>query len=1090
MITVKRSNAPAFTRRVLPGEPQSRSAVHHSDSRTVLAKNQSGKSKGLVGADGFSSLSTGIPTGAPNTTVSYNQITIDLDPMLQGITPQMERLLHPVYRDMYYMDAVAGSAVDLISNLPFSDFTLGGTQDQKVLKVYEEALERLNIRTLLPEINVDYLVHGAHISSLCYNAEKKVFTDIMPHASANCDIVPLPFYSQDPMITVRFPDEIKKALATDSKRVKRLRSMIGEKIIKQIEEGQIELDPLTSLYIPRRTFSDQAIGTSYFKRLLPIYLIEKNLQRGTLVESARRQRGIMHITAGDGETWDPTPQDLDAITEIFMNADSDPLGAIVTTKLGIAIEEIRQGGDFWKITDFADQALSLKLRALGISEAFLSGDANYNCVVGDTLITTNLGIYRIADMADRANGKVQNLNLKSASRFGKEDAAKWLYQGKAPTLAVGLDKAVGVSGTPKHRVLVLDGQKTDWKKLSDLRLGDQAAISLHKVVRKSRLKLNLKTVPKLAKNQHQTVLDKELSKPKYMTPDLAFVLGCITAEGCIQGTNIKMGNTNRALLDKYCQSFADVFNFDPTVKLAYAKGSEMSISGKTHTRNKDFHLTFTSRPGIVGWMKELGLSCKEGRKYGKTASYYKEVPWSVLQADVQSQLAFLAAYLECDGTVSVERNTVSFCSYSKTLLDQLYVMLTSMGLLARLGKHRVSLYGKDASRLIEALRPYLLGKGLDIVASESPRSAYGVPAPAFTEVLASAIIKSNNHETLIRTASGKELRVPKNALLLKAKVLSYDAYEGGQYDTFLKLLYLVDRSAYDNLLELFRLRYNFAEVVSVRSTGMKDVYDLSMRKGVEPSYNVNCIVGHNTADTSLTVFIDMIRAHREMMTRKLFYNKLFPLIAIVHGYTVNSKNKIVNKDLIGTLNGGELMDVLNDGSRLLIPSVHWSKQLKPEGDSAYMDMLQGMSEKGIPVPLRLMAAAAGLNLEEMLRQQDDDLETRKKIADYMKKIAELAPKDAEGGDDTSESNVLSTLASLDPSGNVRSAVHAIKGQKPSLFNRDFSSVSEAVGRTKTGKAKYIGRQKQHNEQINRQIVRAMKEAHRRGAYASQEVTLK
>jgi hypothetical protein len=39
---------------------------------------------------------------APNTTVSGNAITIDMEPMLTGLVPSVEKVLHKVYRDMYY----------------------------------------------------------------------------------------------------------------------------------------------------------------------------------------------------------------------------------------------------------------------------------------------------------------------------------------------------------------------------------------------------------------------------------------------------------------------------------------------------------------------------------------------------------------------------------------------------------------------------------------------------------------------------------------------------------------------------------------------------------------------------------------------------------------------------------------------------------------------------------------------------------------------------------------------------------------------------------------------------------------------------
>lgn len=615
MITVKKSANRAFGLK-----PDTRGTAEEKVRQTSLGTTSKSVNQATKDRNSWTSESAGAPVqGMSNTSMSNNPITIDLDPMMTGVTPQIEQAyFHRLYRDMYYHDPVAGSAVDLISSLPFSEFTLGGISDNKIANVFAETLERLSLRTLLPEISVDYLVLGAHTSSLLYNKEKKLFTDIMPHAIENLTFENLPFYSQDPIITVKFNEQVQELLKKDTPRMRRIREQIGKTIVDKITSGTLELDPLSTLYIPRKTFSTTDSGTSYFRRILPIYLIEKNLFRGTLVESARRQRGIMHITLGDGDEWQPTVQDLEFITDLFMNADSDPLGAIIATRLGVSTEELRQGGDFWKHGDFADSVLSHKLRALGISEGFLSGDANYN-----------------------------------------------------------------------------------------------------------------------------------------------------------------------------------------------------------------------------------------------------------------------------------------------------------------------------------------------------------------------------------------------------------------------------------------------------------------------------------TADTSLTVFIEQMRAYREMLTRKLFYDKLFPLISMLNGYTLNAKGKVsIRENLLNEMNPEDAIFKLNDGSKLLIPTIHWAKQLKPEGDQAYLEMLNTMAEKGIPVPLRVMAAAGGLNIDDLLRQQDDDIETRKKMQEYQKKLEQFQPKDDSGGEDGDEeatASALIALASDAPSGKTRSSVLA-RGGRVGLLNRDFGELGEVTAASKSGKKKYVHNQRAANEKINLNIVRAMRNAHTRGDF--------
>lgn len=562
------------------------------------------------------SLSMSFPvTNAPNTTIAGNAVTIDLEPLLTGISPSNDKVLYSLYSDIYYNDSVAGSAVDLITMLAFGNFNLGGLHQKmsdSVREVFSETLDRLNVRTLLPEVGVDYLVQGCHLSSLIYNKERRIFTDVMPHKPENATFELLPLYSQDPIITVNFPEEITKVLSkTTSPRIQKVREALGANVVDKILGGSLELEPLSTMFMPRRSFSRTDKGTSYYRRILPIYLIEKALFRGTLVESARRQRGIMHLSCGDGDRWDPTPADLEFITEIFQNADQDPLGAIIATKLGISIEEIRQGGDFWKVGDYQDSVQAHKMRALGISEGLLSGDANYN-----------------------------------------------------------------------------------------------------------------------------------------------------------------------------------------------------------------------------------------------------------------------------------------------------------------------------------------------------------------------------------------------------------------------------------------------------------------------------------TADQSLTVFIEMMRSFREMVTQKFFYNKLFPLISLINGFAVNKKGDVVRQDgLMNKVDVNEALFMLNDGTKLFRPTVEWTKHLKPEGDTAYMDMLASLSEKGVPVPLRVMAAAGGLNIEDLLKQEQEDLILRKQIAEYSKKIADLAPKEAAGEAEASalsksilESPLLSTSASSVQSG---------RGKVP-LLSRNFGEAGEPYELTRTGKKKSVPFPHKHNRKIDAKIVSSIRRLNAKG----------
>lgn len=320
-----------------------------------------------------------------NTSVSQMPIEVDVDPLLKDIVfsedLEQKKLVMRLYTDIYHNDSIAGSIVDIKSTLMFSEFTLGGILDRKVADDFQENIERLDLRTLMPDMQVDYDVKGAFVGSLLYNGTSQVFSRVMPHAYENVKVDQLPFHGTDPLITVAFPEHIRSTMASDSPRVKALREFLGADVMKQLSNEALELDPKSTVYVPRRGGSTST-AISYYRRVLPWYLMEKNLFRGTLVRSAMRQKGILHITLDGAGEWEPTVADMQMATDLFMNADADPIGAVVATRGGISTEEIRDPQGGWTVFDNKDSIDAIKMKALGIGEAFLSGDATYTN--GDT----------------------------------------------------------------------------------------------------------------------------------------------------------------------------------------------------------------------------------------------------------------------------------------------------------------------------------------------------------------------------------------------------------------------------------------------------------------------------------------------------------------------------------------------------------------------------------------------------------------------------------------------------------------------------------------------------------------------------------
>lgn len=311
-----------------------------------------------------------------NQPIQYNVGNNGFESAFDRILPKNEVGKNSLYRRIYQYDSVSGAAIDLMALLPFSDLSLTGVEDKAVLRVFQDTMEHLNVRSLIPQIATEYLIIGKVIGTLVFNDGLGIFTDLIAQNPDFCTMEPIPLQGYDPKIDLKVPPEFRKFLTSKDPRDIAAREELPEGLKRKLLSGKVALDPMTTLYLSRKAYPND-MGTSYLSRVVPFYILEQLLLEGTISGAQRRQRAITHIVAGSDD-WEPTPQQLEELIEMFVAADLDPVGAIVATKRDVEVNEVKQGGDFWKVTDEWDGLTQAKMRSLGINESFLSGDATYN----------------------------------------------------------------------------------------------------------------------------------------------------------------------------------------------------------------------------------------------------------------------------------------------------------------------------------------------------------------------------------------------------------------------------------------------------------------------------------------------------------------------------------------------------------------------------------------------------------------------------------------------------------------------------------------------------------------------------------------
>jgi hypothetical protein len=311
----------------------------------------------------------------------YNPVHdhLEIGSVIEDWMPRDQTGLNQMWRLIYLRDAIVGPAVDLYSNLPYSECRLTGIDDPAIMQVYKDTMERLDIVTMMPELVREFLMIGRFCSSLIFDRRQGVFTDWTTHDPDFLRIEPIPVRGFDPKIDLVASPALKNFLHSMDPRDVTVRDSLPPEFFDEFEKtGTYKLNPLNTLFVPRRANPYDYVGTSFLTRIVSFWALEKSLIESTVTNARRRTRSILHVTAGLDNLWEPTEEELEAISGLFIQADEDPVGAVVTTRTGVETNEVKAGADFWKLSDEWAFLTEGKMRALGISDAFLSGDATYN----------------------------------------------------------------------------------------------------------------------------------------------------------------------------------------------------------------------------------------------------------------------------------------------------------------------------------------------------------------------------------------------------------------------------------------------------------------------------------------------------------------------------------------------------------------------------------------------------------------------------------------------------------------------------------------------------------------------------------------
>lgn len=1051
---------------------------------------------------GMGGFNSPMASGAPISTMGFGGPAFNTTFM--GILPEYnENLLLQYYRDCYYYDSVGGATVDIISSFPFSEWTLAGVENDKIVK-YNESLARLNMRSLLQEVSNSYLVDSAFIGSLVYDPVGKIFQDILVHDFANASITPQPFYSIDPVISVNTTNQLNQFLNAGSPFVGEVMKNYPKDLIRTFMGGSTILDPLTTVYLPRKGMQDRT-SASYLKRLLPVYMLEKILYRGTLTEATKRLRSTSHIKLGD-DNWEPNNAEMASILADFQRSELDPLGAWLVTRQGVDVQEIR-------------------------------------CLSGSSLINTDKGLIPIQDIVKHnpdtmIPGSRVRVNISAINHLGKFAPVKyWWYQGFKPTVDVKLNDGTVLNCTENHKFLTVGDHllpvlvKTS--KMEENFTWVLRPSSVEKIVEDEDLDLDWPDIESRPSNSG-------IKLPKRMTPKLAYCLALLISEGTISERGLGIVNTDVRILKRFQRFMTDLFGLQFKLKFSGKPIDEwvfnMRGSGKHAHFTKPIGTSGIGSKHIVDILRQLGVKPSAELRTHRSPSYSKSVPDCILRASERCQLAFLSGYIDGDGTP--HHYHLRWRSTSDQICTSIHSLIVGMGYEAQLGVPEgeeedkylscgcVQVVGTSAVTLRDHMNSIRLDDCEDSVYRTG--NSEGVPGCLVTKALLDRQISYRNFKldgvrgSLFRGDDGEEVFVPggwkyvfrhywnsrpsKGQKFNAGTFFSYDSYQQGKYNKHLSIIKKVSPLIYNNLIKLLRARHVFLQVKSITESKPQHVYDLTMDESVPPLFCVNGVISKNsagemwkwtdnidtltpfklralgiseaflsgdasyaTAETAVSVFMENMDAYRKFITYKMFTNKIFPLVAVLNGFYKDPKKAKEVKT------SGDLMFNLNNQNNLEIPEVHWHKSLEAKSAESDFDMLEKLSEKGFSVPLKMWAAAAGVDMNMMMR----DLEEDKKIKEAISRVTGVHPDDqgrngggeeAVGGEE--DGNDM-RFSAMNPSnmGTRPSSAPGISRRRP-LLAREFDTTTAKL--SKSGKVVHAVNEHRSNKHMNDLIMKASK----------------
>ena len=457
-----------------------------------------------------------------------------------------------------------------------------------------------------------------------------------------------------------------------------------------------------------------------------------------------------------------------------------------------------------------DNALAIG-EVAGYRNAQVTCIAPTGCLVGDSLVATDRGFARLSMLGNPDGDTWQDVDFRVLTDDGTQRATKFFINGVEHTRRIVTKNGYAITGTPAHRVKVVDPvtKQLVWKRFGDITAQDVVALAMGQFVGVPRAV----ALPPLG--EEYWTGDYTTVVPRTMTAQLAEFVGYFTGDGSLhsKGLRLCVAADDRDVLDHLVTSAKQLFNLD------------------AHCTSKGGYIEFAlhSVP-LVMWWEACGFAKRSPGAAHSGKGYMPRIPDAVLATnDPVIYGAFVRGVFEAEGTVT--NGAASVSSTHRGFSDELKQIMLGLGIPTST-KIDLSGWGQSDMFVLRVRNVSYAAAFMEKIGFIGARKAGAVHTETVTQ-------GTPGDRVFVRNETIREL-VPSGHAMY-SRMLTYQGSHDGAISRATAHAVLAE-SDHPELASALNFFYD--DVVANEDGGEQLTYDLSVPANV--TYVANGFVSHNT----------------------------------------------------------------------------------------------------------------------------------------------------------------------------------------------------------------------------------------------------